>query len=112
MKSFLEHDVANTPSPLERVLEHGRAERRRANTDARGRCFARMSGRERGSGLPLEGIVRERRMRVVQVRVSPLLFHPMFGHCFGAYATPGGRLALLLCYAPSGLRFPSATDPP
>jgi hypothetical protein len=22
----------------------------------------------------------------------------LLGHCFGAYATPGGKLALLLCY--------------
>jgi hypothetical protein len=51
-------------------------------------------------------------MRIVHVRVSLESFRPVFGHCFGAYATPGGRLALLLCYAPSGLRFPSATDPP
>src|SRR6266568_938057 len=54
MKSLLEHDAANTPSPLERVLEHGRTEHRRANTDARGRCFAQRSGRECRSGLPLK----------------------------------------------------------
>jgi hypothetical protein len=51
-------------------------------------------------------------MRVVQVRVSPMPFRPVFGHCFGAYATPGGRLVLLLCYAPYGLRFPPSADPP
>ena len=44
-------------------------------------------------------------MRVVQVRVSPMPFRPVFGHCFGAYATPGGRLVLLLCYAPYGYGF-------
>jgi len=35
-------------------------------------------------------------MRVVPVRVSPESFRPVFGHCFGAYATPGGKLVLLL----------------
>jgi hypothetical protein len=112
MISLLEHDVANTPSAFECALGHGRTEQKTSECRCKCRVFARMSGRERGSGLPLDGIVRKRGMCVVLVRVSPEPFRPIFGHCFGAYATPGGRLALLLCYAPSGLRFPSATDPP
>jgi hypothetical protein len=35
---------------------------------------------------------------MVLVRVSPVQSRLFLGHCFGAYATPGGRLALLLCW--------------
>jgi hypothetical protein len=112
MKSLLEHDAANTPSLLGCALEHDRTEQKTSECGCEGRFFARRSGRDRDSGLPLGWHRQEAGMCVVLARVSPEPFHPMFGHCFGAYATPGGRLALLLCCAPSGLRFPSAIDPP
>ncbi len=70
MRSLFEHDVANTPSPLECALEHGRTERKTSECGREGRTFARRSGREHGSGLPLEGIVRKRGCALFW-RVSP-----------------------------------------
>lgn len=112
MKSLLEHDVTNTLSPLECACEHAR-------TDLQDERM-RMRGAASFPGGQAENVVLVCRRRASSesrdVRRSGAClstpFRPMFGHCFGAYATPGGRLALLLCYAPSGLRFPSATNPP
>jgi hypothetical protein len=36
----------------------------------------------------------------------------MLGHCFGAYATPGGTRSSASATPPFGLRFPPAADPP
>lgn len=112
MKSLFERDVVNTSSPLECALEHGRTELQDERIRMRGPLLCPRSGRECGSGMPLKW----HRQGAKDARCSgtclPTAIPSMFGHCFGAYATPGGKLALLLCYAPSGLRFPSATDPP
>lgn len=112
MRSLLEHDVANMPRLWDVLLSIAAPNFKTSECRSECRFFGRRPGRDRGSGLPFDGIVRKQRMRVVQVRVSPMPFRPVFGHCFGAYATPGGRLVLLLCYAPYGLRFPPSADPP
>ena len=112
MRSLLEHDVTNTPSPLECAREHGRTDLQ--DERLRVRSAASLLGGQ------AENVVLVCRWRASSesgdMRCSgsclSTSFRPVFGHCFGAYATPGGRLALLLCYAPSGLRFPSAMDPP
>lgn len=111
MRSLLEHDVADTPSPWNVLLSMAALNGRRANADARAALLP---------GGQAENMVLICRWRASlgseDARCSgaclPSAIPSMFGHCFGAYATPGGKLALLLCYAPSGLRFPSATDPP
>ena len=97
MRSLLEHDAANTSFPLGCALEHGRTELR--DERIRMREAAVLPGGQAENVVLVcrsNGIVRKRRMRVVPVRVSPESFRPVFGHCFGAYATPGGKLVLLL----------------
>jgi hypothetical protein len=46
------------------------------------------------------------------LRVSPQKSLVMLGHCFGAYATPGGTALFCFGFAAQGLRFPPAADPP
>lgn len=112
MRSLLEHDVANTPLALGRALEHGRTELE----DERIRMRMPHLCPEVRQRTWFWFAVGWRHQEAEDARRSgaclPKAIPSMFGHCFGAYATPGGRLALLLCYAPSGLRFPSSTDPP
>lgn len=112
MHRLLGHGAAKNFSPSQRAIVHGRAEQKTSECSCGTRLFVLRSGMERGSGLPVNCVVGKRRNRMVLARVSLVLFRLFLGHGFGAYATPGGRLALLLCYAPSGLRFPPSADPP
>jgi len=99
MKSLPGHDAAIGDSLLTGAFWHGRAGRKTSDCECEMRLFIGRSGRERGgSGLPASGIAKERRGCMVRMRVSPVQFRLLPGHCFGAYATPGGGLALLLCY--------------
>jgi len=100
MNSLLEHGVADRIPPTLCALERGRTEREDGSMGCETRLFVPRSGEERGSGLPVDAIAEKQR-DCVQMRVSPVPFRLLLGHCFGAYATPGGKLALLL------LRFPS-----
>ncbi len=78
---------------------------RRANAGAK--CGSLYGGQEAKNVdllLPViwtYDIARKQRVCMVQTRVSLVQFRLLLGHCFGAYATPGGRLALLLCYHPA-----------
>jgi hypothetical protein len=112
MNRLLGHGAAQNFSPSRRGLVHGRAEQKTSECGYGTRLFLLRSAVERGSGSPVNCVAGKRRNHVVLARVSLVLSHLFLGHCFGAYATPGGRLALLLCYAPSGLRFPPSADPP
>jgi hypothetical protein len=100
MNSLLEHGVADRIAPILCAFERGRTEREDSDCGCEMRHFVPRSGEERGSSLPVDGIAGKQR-DCVQMRVSPVPFRLLLGHCFGAYATPGGKLALLL------LRFPS-----
>jgi len=112
MNRLLAHGVAKNFSPSQRARVHRRAEQKTSGYGCGTRLFPLRCGVDRRSGLQLACVVRKRRNRMVLARVSLVLSRHFLGHCFGAYATPGGRLALLLCYAPSGLRFPPSADPP
>jgi len=112
MNRLLGHGAAKKRFHLERTLDRASAEPKTSECGCGTRLFPLRSGVERGSGLPMNCVVGKRGNRVVLARVSLVLSRLFLGHCFGAYATPGGRLALLLCYAPSGLGFPPSADPP
>jgi len=100
MKNLPEHDVANMFSLLECALERSRAERKTHGWRCEGRIFARRLGRESDSGLPLDGIAGKQSVCVVQMRVSPVPFRLWLGHCFGAFATPGGTRSSASLKAP------------
>jgi len=112
MNRLLGHGAAKNFPPSQRALVRDRAEQKTSECGCWMRLFLLGSGVERGSGLPMNCVAWKRRNRMVLAQVSQVLFRLFLGHCFGSYATPGGRLALLLCYAPSGLRFPPSADPP
>ena len=83
------HGMASEIAPLLCALEYGRAERRTSDAGREMPLFVPRSGGEAGFGLPVEGMAGEQR-DCVQTRVSPVPFRLLLGHCFGAYATPGG----------------------
>ena len=112
MERLLGLDAANLTPAWKRALECGRAEQKTSESVCGTRLILLRSGVERGSGLPVNCVAGKRGNRIVLARASLVLSRHFLGHCFGAYATPGGRLALLLCYAPFGLRFPPSADPP
>jgi hypothetical protein len=112
MRSLLEHDAANTSFPLGCALEHGRTELRDERMRMRGPHLCPEVSQRIWFWFAVGGHRQEAEDVRCPGACLPNAIPSMFGHCFGAYATPGGRLVLLLCYAPSGLRFPSATDPP
>jgi len=112
MNRLLGHGIANSCLPLRHALECGRVERKTSQCDLKTLLSIWRSSLERDPGLPVDSVVRKRVHRVVLRGVSPIQSRFFLGHCFGAYAPPVGRLALLLCYAPSGLRFPPSADPP
>ena len=112
MERLLGLDAANLTPAWRCALACGCAEQKTSEYGCGTRLFPLRFGEECGSGLLVESVGRKRRNRMVLARVSPVQSRLFLGHGFGAYATPGGRLALLLCCAPSGLRFPPAADPP
>lgn len=90
MNNLLGHGEADGISLLMCTDEHDRTELQ----DERYRCemrphVPRSGGRECGSGLPMDSIAEEQ-SGCVQKRVSPVPFRILPGHCFGAFATPGG----------------------
>jgi hypothetical protein len=104
--------ATNKPSCGRCAFERDCAEQKAREYGCNTRLFAGGLDGESESGSPRGSIGGKRMECMVLARVSPVQSRLFLGHCFGAYATPGGRLALLLCYAPSGLRFPPSADPP
>ena len=90
------HGVASNYLHLRRALRHGRTKRKTSDCGCDARVFVRRPGESSDSGLPVDGVAGKRGGRIVLTRVSPVQFRHLLGHCFGAYATPGGKLALLL----------------
>jgi hypothetical protein len=104
MKGLLGHGRTNGISSLLCALERGRAEQQTRDTGCEMRLFVPRFGSVEGeSGFAGHwyGIARKRGVCMVQMRVSPRSIPHLLGHCFGTYATPGGKLALLLCYHPT-----------
>jgi hypothetical protein len=106
MTSLLGHGEANGISPLLCALERGRAElqdERMRVRDAALCWVPRSGGEECGSGLPV--IARMASPGSGSLHRSdaslPGSIPHLLGHCFGAFATPGGKLALLLSSTPS-----------
>ena len=100
MKNLLECNVVNTFSPPACALGQGRTERKTSGCRCEDRFFARRLDRESDSGLPMDSVARKQRVCVVQMRVSPIPFRLWLGHCFGAYATPGGTRSSASLEAP------------
>lgn len=100
MKNLLERHGANTSSPLKCAVEHGCTERKTSECGCEARTF-RPEVRQRKR---LWFAVGQHRQEAQGLRCSgaclPRVIPSVFGHCFGAYATPGGRLVLLLRLAP------------
>jgi hypothetical protein len=111
MRDLLDHDVTNTPRLWHVLLSMAAPNFKTSESGREMRLFVRRSGKDVILVCRWMASLGSRGYALFW-RVSSGAIPSMFGHCFGAYATPGGRLALLLCYAPSGLRFPSSTDPP
>lgn len=100
MNSLLGHGGTNGISPLLCALEHDHAEQKTRDTGCDMRLFVPRSGEERRCGLPVDGITREQRVCIHQMRVSPAPFRLLLGHCFGAHATPGGARSSASLRAP------------
>ena len=96
MNSLLEPGVAERIPPILCATERGHTEHEHGDIRCNMRLFVTRSGVGRGSGLPVNGIAGKQR-DCAQMRVSTVPFRLLLGHCFGAFATPGGKLALLLC---------------
>ena len=105
MTSLLGHGGTNGTSPLLCALERGHAElqdERMRGRDAalspevrqRERCIWFCRSLDRWHRQEAESLHRS------EASLLGSIPH-LLGHCFGAYATPGGKLALLLCYHPT-----------
>jgi single-strand DNA-binding protein len=90
MNSFLEHRLAIRITPLLCALERGHTELQDSDGKCEMRLFVWRSEELSGSGLPVDAIARKRRGCIVLMRVSLVQFRLLLGHCFGAFATPGG----------------------
>jgi hypothetical protein len=110
-----------------RLLGHGAAKVRSSSGHALGRArtgkktgeygcwtqfFVWRSGAACRFWFASDSVVGKRRNRMFLVRVSPVQSRLFLGHCFGANATPDGKLALLLRLRRLRLRFPPSADPP
>jgi hypothetical protein len=100
MQHLLAHGEADGISPLLCALECSRAELKTRDTRCEMQLFVpRSSGEKRGPGLPVIGPMASPGSREFAWfrSESPGAIPHLLGHCFGAFATPGGKLALLLC---------------
>ena len=98
MNRLLGHDVANGNSPILCALERGHAELQDARTRVRDAVLCPEAGR-RGTQIWIAcEWHRQEAQRLHRSDASlPGSIPHLPGHCFGAFATPGGRLTLLLC---------------
>jgi hypothetical protein len=58
--------------------------------------------------MPVDGVYGKRREDDVQSSVSSIQSRLMLGHCFGAYATPGGTA--LFCFGYAALRVTASIE--
>jgi hypothetical protein len=106
MNSLLGHGVTNRISPLLCALEHSRTEQRTSDTGCEMRFFVLRSGDEKCgygfAGYRIDGIAKERRVCMVQTRVSPVPFLTCSVTASGLVRRPAA--SSLFCFVFGALR--------